>query len=134
MTQLTFEDYDLTVQQVAAHERKKKTPQEVLEDFESWLRDNSYAMQAMYQHALTLAFRGKRVSAKYLVEWLRYEADIPIQGLPDFEYKVSNDFTPLISRYLIKRCDWLKDYVVLKPSDFDRMELPELEWGLGYAD
>lgn len=127
--QLTFEDYDLTVEQVARAERKPRTPQDVLDSFVFWVSRNGEAMAEMREHALDLADRGRRVSAKYLVEWLRYEADARIVGDAEHEWKVPNEYTPLIARYLAIDSPQLKPFIEFKQSEFDKLDLPPIHWG-----
>lgn len=128
MTQLTFEDYTLPLEQVVRAEREAKSPATVLDAFIVWAGANPDAMAAMYGKAVELASRGKRVSSKYLVEWLRYDSDVALKDNPEAEWKVPNEFTPLIARAIVKRYPPIAANVITKPSEFDGLELPERGW------
>lgn len=129
MTQLSFDDYTLPLEAVVKAEREARTPETILDAFTEWVERNPNAMRAMYRKAIDLAYRGKRVSAKYLVEWLRYDADVSLSPNKEADWKVPNEFTPLVARYLVRRNQGLEAHFEMKPSAFDKLELPKIgEW------
>lgn len=107
---MNVEDYTQPVEKVIYEERKGRSPltaAEVKLLFSEWKKVNQDAMSWLLSEAWHLHVRCGHVSAKYLIEKLRYESGIKVKPVVYFdargkrrEYTVSNDFTPLIAREL----------------------------------
>lgn len=107
--------YDATVGELVYRERTASYPlplrakdRETL--FVQWCRVNADALREMDEHAVAMQARGRRVSAKWLVEWERYEGEAKLRGIPFTDqhgsthvYAINNSDTPLIARWLRER-------------------------------
>lgn len=95
--------------------------------FEEWCQANPEAVRELEEVALGISARGGRVSAKYLIERLRYEGNTPLHAVPYRDqygmahaYSINNTVTPLIARWLLERHPGMN--VVLKRSMFDQVK------------
>lgn len=77
--------------------------------FEAFAEANPGAIRAMEAKAVSLDKRGLHVSAKYLVEWLRYESGIRINRVRyetprgTRSFALNNVITPYLARWLKER-------------------------------
>lgn len=112
---MDVEDYTQDPRSVAWQERGHVYPRTLRAQdrrmlFERWCRLNPALLGEMEHTALDLARRGKRVSAKYLIEKARYEGACRPVGVPFYDedgelrkYGVNNSDAPLITRWLLER-------------------------------
>lgn len=99
--------------------------------FAEWMQANSEAVAAIEEHALALADAGhKRVSAKYLAEWARYELAMALVPVPYVDmagnahaYGINNNDTAALARWLKSRHPWL-------PIELRRSALDEVVAGV----
>lgn len=75
--------------------------------FMEWVKANPDAIAEMEEHALDLSKRGLRVSAKYLIEYQRYEGEARMNAIPYIDedgaekhYSFNNTDSPYLARYL----------------------------------
>ena len=127
---IDMEDYTQTVGHVMYEERRYRYPLEpkaVRELWNVWRSMNREAMRYIENQARAIDWQGKRVSAKYLVEKLRYESGIKLNAVPftdtngkEHTYGVSNTLTHFIGVWLKERNPGLD--IEVKISRFDEEE------------
>lgn len=112
---MDVDDYTQAPESVAWQERGHVYPRALRAQdrralFERWREANPGVMYEMERMALDLSRRGKRVSAKYLIEKERYEGHCRPVGVPFFDedgqlhrYGINNSDAPLITRWLLER-------------------------------
>lgn len=102
-------DYDQDLRSVMRQERLSYplSVQDSERLFGVWRDANPSAMRALEGHARYLGVKGMVVSAKYLVEWLRYETTIKPVPVPFYdhqgrrhEFRFNNNHTALLGRHL----------------------------------
>lgn len=121
------DDYTQPVESVITAEKRYKRPLEpeaVRELWNVWKSINRRAMSYMEQQAEEIDWQGKKVSAKYLVEKLRYESGISLKAVKfldsegrEHEYGISNTLTHFIGAWLKSRNPKLN--IEVKRSRFD---------------
>ena len=121
------DDYTQTVEHVMYEERRYRYPLEpnaVRELWNVWRSMNRVAMRYIEDQARIIDWQGKRVSAKYLVEKLRYESGIKLNAVSftdtdgkEHMYGVSNTLTHFIGSWLKSRNPDLN--IEVKRSRFD---------------
>ncbi|MCH3943034.1 MAG: hypothetical protein LKE37_05025 [Atopobiaceae bacterium] len=111
----TSAPYDLTVSQVISEERRASYPYPLrVQDrralFDEWCSKNPDALREIESHAMAIEGLGRRVSAKWLIEFQRYEGRATLHGVPfcDMQgmgrcYAINNTDTPLLARWLKAR-------------------------------
>ena len=124
------DDYTQTVGHVMYEERRYRYPLEpkaVRELWNVWRSMNREAMRYIESQARAIGWQGKRVSAKYLVEKLRYESGIKLNAVTftdtdgnEHTYGVSNTLTHFIGVWLKERNPRLD--IEVKRSRFDEEE------------
>ncbi|MCI6547629.1 MAG: hypothetical protein MR415_03155 [Coriobacteriaceae bacterium] len=109
------DDYTQPPESVAWAERGHVSPRSLRARdrrglFALWCEANPGVLDEMERMALDLARRGKRVSAKYLIEKERYEGACRPAGVPFFDeegrlhrYAINNSDAALITRWLLER-------------------------------
>lgn len=127
---IDVDDYTQTVGHVMYEERRYRYPLEpdaVRELWNVWRSMNRDAMRYIENQARVIDWQGKRVSAKYLVEKLRYESGIKLNAVPftdtdgkEHTYGVSNTLTHFIGVWLKERNPRLD--IEVKSSRFDEEE------------
>ena len=123
--QLTFEDYTLPLEAVMRAEGDRG-PQGRIDDFCEWARGNRGAVEAIWDEARECVALSGYVSANYLTNWVRQKQRwIRPQG--NSPYKVPNDFSPILGRYLQEDPE-IGGYVKCKKSQYDDegLEFPEI--------
>lgn len=95
--------------------------------FTQWAKRNPDAMRALHGKARELARKKGYVSANYLLNWLRNDTLIRIDGLESHEFKTPNHFAPLLGRYL-RQDPAIAPFIVCHQSKFDEVLLPKLEY------
>ena len=93
--------------------------------FGAWCELNPALLRSIERHAVDMWRAGhKRISAKYLVEWARYEVPIESKGIPFVDnsgkvrfYRICNTDTPALGRWLKMRHPDMPVYT--KPSVLD---------------
>lgn len=110
---MNVDDYTQPVEAVAAREREFVFPvplkaESYRELFAEWLRANPKAAREIELTALSIHMRGLQVSAKYLIERMRYEGKSKINAVPyvdqygtRHQYSINNTITPLLARWLL---------------------------------
>lgn len=100
------------------------SPESVIDLWQEWKNKNPIAMDWFYMQAMRFNYRGDRVSAKYLIEKLRYESGLRIESVPFTDnhgvlhtFGISNTLTPFIGRWLKMRIPELD--IQLNKSKFD---------------
>nr|DAR30298.1 MAG TPA: peptide chain release factor [Caudoviricetes sp.] len=100
------------------------SPESVIELWQEWKSKNYRAMDWFYFQAREFYYRGARVSAKYLIEKLRYESGLRIESVPFTDnhgvlhtFGISNTLTPFIGRWLKMRIPELD--IQINKSRFD---------------
>lgn len=100
------------------------SPESVIGLWQEWKNKNPLAMHWFYTRARGFYYRGARVSAKYLIEKLRYESGLRIESVPFTDnngvlrtFGISNTLTPFIGRWLKMRIPELD--IQLNKSRFD---------------
>lgn len=126
-TKLNVDDYTQSVSKVMSMERVYTyplSPESVIELWQEWKSKNYRAMDWFYFQAREFAYRGARVSAKYLIEKLRYESGLRIESVPFTDnhgvlhtFGISNTLTPFIGRWLKGRIPELD--IQINKSRFD---------------
>lgn len=127
---IDVDDYTQTVEHVMYEERRYRYPLEpkaVRELWNVWRSMNREAMRYIENKARAIDRQGKRVSAKYLVEKLRYESGIKLNAVTftdtdgnEHTYGVSNTLTHFIGVWLKERNHRLD--IEVKRSRFDEEE------------
>lgn len=129
-----FDDYTRPVEAVVRQERDdamvRSVPLKAADRrwlFERWCELNPQAMAEIEQTACSIDARGKRVSAKYLIEKQRYEGSYKLIGVPftdqlgeEHVYAINNSDSALISRWLLERHPGMR--VEIRHSMFDEEE------------
>ena len=120
-------DFTRDLRDVVRDERKegRSKAQWELETFAEWAEMNREAIEAIWEKARELAHKRGRISANYLTHWLREEWSGSKKGLGDKAYKVPNEFSPILGRYL-KSDPELGMYIECKRSQYEGMELPAI--------
>ena len=100
------------------------SPESVIDLWQEWKNKNTLAMHWFYTQAIGFYYRGARVSAKYLIEKLRYESGLRIESVPFTDnngvlhtFGISNTLTPFIGRWLKMRIPELD--IQINKSRFD---------------
>lgn len=83
------------------------SPESVIDLWQEWKNKNPRAMDWFFFQAREFYYRGARVSAKYLIEKLRYESGL----------RIESTLTPFIGRWLKMRIPELD--IQLNKSRFD---------------
>lgn len=113
------------LEQVVREERP--TAQDEIYRFAYWASRNPEAIRAMRHKALSLARRKGYVSANYLLQWLRNETTLKIDGV-DSDFKIPNSYATIFSRYLVAHDSKLKDCMNTASSKYDGCEFPPIDW------
>ena len=126
--------YDFTkpIEQVYAEEKDTRTAQDEVNAFAEWANLNTPGIRAMYKKALSLASRGRHISTNYLLEWLRYDSNVAIQGVSNpGDFKAPNHFATIFARYLTEENPGLEECMRLSGSRYDnpRIKFPPIDWG-----
>ena len=128
---MDVDDYTQPLESVMREERKERPlPLKVrdhMDLFDAWTRANPDAMREIELTAVAIDARGTRVSAKYLVEKLRYEGRAKLNPVTFYDdrgnkhtYGICNTVTPLIARWLLERHPGMN--ILVKHSYFDDLE------------
>lgn len=127
---IDYDDYTQPLERVMREERRYEVPLDakaVRELWNVWRSQNREAMRYIESQAMEVDWQGKRVSAKYLVEKLRYESGIKLNAVPftdtdgkEHTYGVSNTLTHFIGVWLKERNPRLD--IEVKRSRFDEEE------------
>lgn len=118
------------VRQPASIEKLTKAQGDIYQ-FTAFINRNPQVMDALIIKARELSFRRGHVSCNYLIEWLRYDADIMLE-LPrdqmNRRWRIPNIWATILARYLVREEPSLKAFVELNESTFDdpRLFWPEL--------
>jgi hypothetical protein len=125
---IDVEDYTQSVGSVMNAEKRYRYPLDpgaVRELWMMWKQRNPEAMEYIEHQARSVSWTSGRVSAKYLVEKLRYESGIKLNAVPfvdedgnERRYGISNTLTHFIGVWLKERHPELK--IEVKKSRFDR--------------
>ncbi len=124
---MDIDNYTQTVGHVMYQEKVYSQPlavQETLELFHRWVAKNPRPMQYIEDQALALRERRLPIATKYLIEKLRYESGLKVVPVPytdiygtPHNYRISNDITPLLGRWLARKYPQLR--VAKKKCRFD---------------
>lgn len=124
---MDIDSYTQTVDHVMYQEKVYSQPlavQETLELFHRWVAKNPRAMRYIEDQALALRERRLPIATKYLIEKLRYESGLKVVPVPYTDiygtprnYRISNDITPLLGRWLSRKYPHLR--VTKKKCCFD---------------
>ena len=126
---MNTDDYTKSLEAVMAQERELVCSVPLRAEsyvylFDLWCKANPEALREMEDIAVAINARGGRVSAKYLIERLRYEGKARLHAVPYRDqygmarfYNIHNTLTPLIARWLVGRHPSMN--VQLKKSMFD---------------
>ena len=74
-----------------------------------WIDRNAEAMRLFEQFALEMARAGRRFGAKLLFERVRWEVYLQTDSASDF--KLNNNYTPYVARWLIDRHPHLAQHI-----------------------
>lgn len=131
---MNTDDYTQTVEAVMAQERAGVFPVPLKADgyralFDAWRKANPKAVHEIEMTALAIDARGRRVSAKYLIERQRYEGRSKLVAVPyvdqygnEHRYSMDNTVTGLLGRWLLDRHPDMR--IEKRKSMFDRKEEP----------
>lgn len=89
-------------------------------EFRAWLRANPWVADKMKDWARSRAVAGQRVASKHVIEELRNHDIVAADGR---DARLSNDYGPLIGRWLVREVPEVEPHIVLRKSVFDRVEL-----------
>lgn len=129
---MNTDDYTQPVEAVIAQERAFVFPvplkaESYRELFKEWRRVNPKAAHEIELTALTIDRRGMTVSAKYLIERVRYESPYRLVPVPYVDqygvahhYSINNTVTPLLARWLLELHPDLR--IETRKSMFDRKD------------
>lgn len=92
-----------------------------------WVEYNGDGMRAMRNKGRDMVRRHKHPSARYLLEWLRYDSDTKIVDIGD-EFKINNSWAPIIARIIKRDIPDLAPHIELRTSIYDKFELPTIDW------
>ena len=92
---------------------------QVKRDFDCWVAENQHVMELVLAWARERAAAGKEVSARLLVEELRHHIIVDAKG---GDVRVPNDFSPLLSRWLVDQDERLREHITIRRSRFDRLQ------------
>lgn len=124
---INVDDYTQSVGSVISaekHYRSPLGPDAIRELWMMWKQRNPEAMHYIEQQALSISWTSGRVSAKYLVEKLRYESGIKLNAVPlvdedgkERRYGINNTLTHFIGAWLKERHQDMQ--IEVKRSRFD---------------
>ena len=128
---MDVDDYTQPLESVVREERKPRPAplraRDHMDLFDAWTRANPDAMREIELTAVAIDASGMRVSAKYLVEKLRYEGRAKLNPVTFYDdhgnphtYGICNTVTPLIARWLLERHPGMN--ILVKHSYFDDLE------------
>ena len=92
---------------------------QVKRDFDAWGIENQHVLELMLEKARERAATGQRIGSRYLSELLRFH---DIAGADGTDARLRNDFTPLVSRWLLERDPSLAPYISVRRCRFDDLE------------
>ena len=103
------------------------TPQDWVDRFVVWSRDNPEAIKQMHSRALFHAQERGYVSANYLLEWLRYDSGISIKTSSGStkDFKAPNTFATIFARYIAED-PRIRPAIRLNQSDYDECDFPPI--------
>ncbi len=81
---------------------------------EEWIATHSQACEILLSLALEAAGRGRQFGVKLLVERLRWEC--VLQGWSDDQYKINNNLTAYLARWLIAREPMLEKFIQFRET------------------
>lgn len=105
-------------QRVAAYEKKSgyQTAKDMITKAEAWIARNPKAWALIKDHAQMCALHKGRFSIKRTLEELR---DSSLVNMTDDDYKISNNYSAVFNRFLIRELPEIARYTVIKPSKID---------------
>ena len=92
-----------------------------LAKFRKWADKNPAILRHMWRTTNTYAQTGKHTSAKRLFESARYDDGLRIVDV-DSDIKLSNDYSALVARILVRSVPGAKSVFKLKRSVFDLLD------------
>lgn len=129
---LAMDDCTMTIEQFIAEEKDMQTAQADVNAFAEWANLNPQGIRYMYKKALSLASRGRRISTNFLLDSLRYDSNIRIEGVSNpGDFKAPNHFATIFARYLTEENPGLEECMHLTGSKYDnpRIKFPPIDWG-----
>ena len=124
---INVDDYTQSVGSVMSAEKHYRYPLEpnaIRELWMMWKQRNPEAMHYIEQQAIAINWTSYRVSAKYIVEKLRYESGIKLNAVPFVDedgnertYGINNTITHFIGVWLKERHPDMQ--IEVKRSRFD---------------
>ena len=94
--------------------------------FRGWIKRNMHILDAYAKLALDMYATGKRrYGSKCIWEVLRYHHDLETQG--DVRWRFCNDYTPYISRMLVRRFPQLEGFFRYRKTKARPIPFPNTE-------
>lgn len=105
-------------QRLAAYESKSgyQTAKDMINKADAWIARNPKAWEVIKDRANMCVIRKGRFSIKRTLEELR---DSSLVNMTDDDYKISNNYSAVFNRKLIRELPSVAKYTIIKPSKLD---------------